>query len=179
MTEPDQLACLCVKHYVFIGDDHTEIVLPEKQYETAERPIHLEIHCEIGSNEGVEDWQLNTDWLIFGEDYGTLDEVDIAVTKCSKATSADLVDFLENALFCPSDDAEAGSYDQQQGWFRDETEDRVITLLQTSTEADINAVIRIVDRELYWLSGKSDSVTIHIENGQVEVVGLGADSRAA
>ncbi len=175
----DQLACLCVKHYVFIGDDHTEIVLPEKQYETVERPVQLEIHCEIGSSEGVEDWQCETDRLIFGEDYVTLDEVDIAVTKCSKASSADLVDFLENALFCPSDDAEAGSYDQQRDWFRDETEDRIITLLQTSAEADINAVIRIVDRELYWLGGKSNSVTIRIENGRVEVVGLGAEHQAA
>jgi hypothetical protein len=175
----DQLACLCVKHYVFIGDDHKEIVLPEKQYETTERPVRLEIHCEIGSNEGVEDWQCETDWLIFGEDYVTPDEVDIAVTKCSKVTSADLVDFLENALFCPSDDSDAGSYDQQQGWFRDEAEDRIITLLQTSAEADINAVIRIVDRELYWLGGKSDSVTIHIENGLVEVVGLHDASVAA
>lgn len=175
----DQLACLTVKHYVFIGDDHTKIVLPEQQYETAERPVRLEIHCEIGSNEGVEDWQCETDWLIFGEDYVTLDEVDIAVTNYSKATSADLVDFLENALFCPSDDAEAGSYDQQRDWFRDETEDRVITLLQTSVEADINAVIRIVDRELYWLRGKSDSVTIHIANGRVEVVGLHDASVAA
>ncbi len=175
----DQLACLSVKHYVFIGDDHAEIILPEKQYETDGRPTQLEIHCEIGSNEGVENWQCTTDWLIFGEDYVTLDEVDIAVTKCSKTTSADLVDFLENALFCPSDDAEAGSYDQQRDWFRDETEDRIITLLQTSAEADINAVIRIVERELYWLSGKSDSVTIHIKNGHVEVVGLEAEHQAA
>ena len=175
----DQLACLCVKHYVFIGEDHTKIILPEKQYETVERPVRLEIHCEIGSNEGVDDWQCETDWLIFGEDFVTLDEVDIVVTKCSQATSADLVDFLEKALFCPSDDAEAGLYDQQRDWFRDETEDRIITLLQTSAEADINAVIRIVDRELYWLSGKSDSVTIHIENGRVEVVGLDDVSVAA
>jgi len=175
----DQLACLSVKHYVFIADDHTKVILPEQQNETTERPTHLEIHCEIGFNEGIEDWQCETDWLIFGEDYVTLDEVDIAVTKCSKSTNADLVDFLENALFCPSDDAEAGSYDQQRDWFRDETEDRVIALLQTSAEADINAVIRIVDRELYWLSGKSDSVTIHIENGSVEVVGLGAEYQAA
>lgn len=175
----DQLACLSVKHYVFIGDDHTKIILPEKQYETTERPVQLEIHCEIGSNEGVDDWHLNTDWLIYGEDYVTLDEVDIAVTKCSKATSADLVDFLENALFCPSDDSDAGSFDQQRDWFRDEAEDRVIALLETSAEADINAVIRIVDRELYWLRGKSNSVTIHIENGRVEVVGLHDASVAA
>ena len=175
----DQLACVAVKHYHVICDDHLKIVLPGERHESTERPDKLEIHCEIGSCDGVEDWSLCTDWLILGEEYEQLDEVDVAVVKRSKATSDDLVDFLENAIFCPSDESDAGSYDQQQEWFRDAAEDLAITLLETSVEADINAVIRIVDRELYWLRRKSSSVTIHIENGRIEVVGLSADNKAA
>lgn len=167
------------KHYHVICDDHLKVVLPGECHESVERPDTLEIHCEIGSFEGVEDWSLCTGWLIFGEDNEQLDEVDIAVTKRSKATSDDLVDFLENAVFCSSDDAEAGSFDQQQSWFRDAAEDLAITLLETSVEADINAVIRIVNRELYWLRRKSSSVTIRIVNGRVEVEGLDAKSHAA
>lgn len=169
----DALACLVVKHYCVIGDDdHSEIVLPGARSTSADRPDRLEIHCEIGSDSGVVDWQFETDRLILGEDHDYLDEVDILVTKFSKATSADLVDFMERALFCPSDDAEAGSWDQQRNWFHDEAEDMAIALLQTSAEADTNAVIRIVERELYWLRRKSGAVTIRIENGHVDVTGL-------
>lgn len=108
----DQLALVSVTGYRVIGDTETVCVEPDKRHTMAERPDRLKIHCTLADAAHSQEWTLATDWLIFGEDDWGLDEVDIAVTKSSKATSADLVDFLEHALFDPSDDSVAGSYDQ-------------------------------------------------------------------
>jgi hypothetical protein len=168
----DQLARLAAKGYRVIGDTDTACVEPGKRHTITERPDQLEIHCTLADAAHTEDWVLGTDRLILGEDDWGLDEVDIAVTKSSKATSADLVDFLEHALFNPSDDSEAGSYDQQERWFRDEAEDLAINLLETSLEAKINAITRVIDRELYWLRRSDQTVTVQIGEGRITVKGL-------
>jgi hypothetical protein len=172
----DDLARLTVDHYRVVGDTETNCVKPAERFTLAERPDALEIHCTLAGKGDqtrcTENWSCATDWLIFGEDDWGLDEVDIAVTKTSKATSADLVDFLQASLFNPSDDCEAGSYDQQQEWFRDEAEDIAINLLNSELEARRQAVIRVVDRHLDWLPKTDDPVTITIQNGRTQVSGL-------
>lgn len=168
----DQLARVSVKGYRIVGDTDTVCVAPGKRHTMTERPDQLEIHCTLVDAARSEEWTVSTDWLIFGEDDWGLDEVDIVVTKSSKATSADLVDFLEHALFNPSNDSEAGSYDQQQRWFRDEAEDLVINLLETNLEAQINAITRVIDRELYWLRRSDRTITVQIGKGRIEVSGL-------
>lgn len=172
----DDLTRLAVDHYRVVGDTETKCVKPAERFTLADRPDGLEVHCTLSGKEDQfsckESWSCATDWLIFGEDDWGLDEVDIAVAKLSKATSADLVDFLQASLFNPSDDSEAGSYDQQQEWFRDEAEDLSINLLNSELEARRQAVIRIVDRHLYWLPKTDDAVTITIQNGRTQVSGL-------
>ena len=168
----DQLARVSVKGYRIVGDTDTTCVEPGNRHTMTERPDQLEIHCTLSDATHTEEWTLATDWLILGEDDWGLDEVDIAVTKSSKATSADLVDFLERALFDPSDDVDAGSYDQQQRWFRDEAEDLAINLLETSHEAQINAITRVIDRELYWLRRQDQIITVNIGKGRIVVTGL-------
>lgn len=170
----DQLAQLTVQEYRVIGDTETICVAPNTRCNFDERPEALEIHCTLVDATHSEDWTLTTDWLIFGEDDWGLEEVDIAVTRTSKMTSADLVDCLERALFNPSDDIEAGSYDQQQQWFRDEAEDLAINLLETSLEAEINAITRVIDRELYWLRRKDQVITVDIGKGRIDVRGIEA-----
>lgn len=169
----DQLARVAVKGYRVIGDTETICVEPGKRYDLTGRPDQLEIQCFLQDGSHSEDWTLRTDWLILGEDDWGLDDVDIAVTKTSKATSNDLVDFLENALFDPSDESEAGSYDQQQRWFRDEAEDLAINLLETDLEAKINAITRVIDRDLYWLRRSDETITIEIGKGRIDVNGIG------
>lgn len=168
----DQLARVSVNGYRVIGDTETTCIKPGDRFTIGERPDQLEIHCTLTEAAHTEDWVLSTDWLILGEDDWGLDDVDIAVTKTSKATSADLVDFLERALFNPSDDAEAGSYDQQERWFRDEAEDLAINLLETSLEAQINAITRVLDRELHWLRRSNQTITVEIGKGRIEISGL-------
>ncbi|WP_299592835.1 hypothetical protein [uncultured Tateyamaria sp.] len=172
----DQLARVSVTGYRVIDDTDTVCVEPGKRHTLAERPDHLEIHCSLIDGAHTEKWVLSTDWLILGEDDWGLDDVDITVTKSSKATAADLVDFLERALFNPSDDSEAGSYDQQQQWFRDEAEDLAIDLLETSLEVQINAITRVIDRELHWLRRSDKVITVQIGNGRIEVEGLQNES---
>jgi len=168
----DQLARVAVKGYRVIGDTDTACVEPGKRHTITERPDQLEIHCTLADAAHRENWVIGTDWLILGEDDWGLDDVDIAVTRSSKANSADIVDFLEHALFNPSDDSEAGSYDQQERWFRDEAEDIAIKLLETSLEAKINAITRVIDRELYWLRRSDQMITVRIGKGRIEVTGL-------
>lgn len=168
----DQLARMSVTGYRVIDDTDTVCVEPGKRHTLAERPDQLEIHCSLIDGAHTEKWVLSSDWLILGEDDWGLDDVDIAVTKSSKATAADLVDFLERALFNPSDDVEAGSYDQQQQWFGDEAEDLAIDLLETSLEVQINAITRVIDRELYWLRRSDQVITVQIGKGRIEVEGL-------
>ncbi|MCQ0090364.1 MULTISPECIES: ATP-binding protein [Rhodobacterales] len=175
----EQLTRLSVKEYRVIGDTDTFCVAPGKRLTMTERPDQLEIQCILADATYSEAWTLATDWLIFGEDDWGLDDVDIAVTKSSKATSADLVDFLEHALFCPSDDAEAGSYDQQERWFRDEAEDLAINMLETSLDAEINAITRVIDRELYWLRRQDQIITVEIGKGRIDVSGLNPQPVAA
>lgn len=175
----DRLTRLSVEDYRVIGDTDTVCVAPGDRLTMTERPHKLEIHCTLSDVTHSEDWTLETDWLILGEDGWGLDDVDIAVTKSSKATSSDLVDFLERALFCPSGGAEAGSYDQQERWFRDEAEDLAINLLETSLEAQTNAIARVIDRELYWLRRQDQIITVEIGKGRIEVSGLDAQSVAA
>lgn len=82
---------------------------------------------------------------------------------------------LEAALFSPSDDAEAGSYDQQQEWFSDEAEDMAITLLDSVNAADLNLIKRVLRRELTWRLPKGTDVTIRITGRDISVSGLADD----
>lgn len=66
------------------------------------------------------------------------------MTTNATMTPAVLVEFLGATLFSPSDDTEAGSYDQQQQWFADEAEDLALTLLESSATADRRAKARLV-----------------------------------
>lgn len=107
-----------------------------------------------------------------------LDDVDIRVTCQSKITPHELQKFLTDALFSPSDDVDAGSYEQQQEWFTDEAEDLCIRLLQSEADADLNAIIRTVRRELLWRMPKRGSFLIRIENREVSIEGLPLASNA-
>lgn len=168
----DALPCLALTGYRIKHGDSIERLPLETTPLTNERPQRLFIEGEIGTPTDVVPWELETDYLVLGEDHCHIDEADICVTVSSVITHDDLVDHLKRALFCPSDDYEAGSYDDQEQWFTDEAEDRAITLLQSDNDANANAVIRTITRELYWLCKPKSDVTIRIIEGKVHVAGL-------
>ncbi len=174
----DALPCLALGGYRLAHATGTERLPLDANTLTHERPERLFIEGQIGTVTDLVPWELETDVLILGEDHCHIDEVDICVTSSSKVTHDDLIDLVKRALFCRADDVDAVSYDEQERWFTDEAEDRMITLLKSNSEANINAVIRTVARELYWLCKPKSDVTIRILDGQVSVEGMDASEDA-
>lgn len=168
----DTLPCLALSGYRLEHVESIERVPLGETPLTHERPAKAYIEGEIGTVTDLIPWQLETDALILGEDYGHIDEADFCVPIGAEITHDDLIDLVKRALFNPSDDVEAGSYDEQERWFLDEAEDRIIALLQSQHEMNVNAVIRTISRELYWLCKPANDVTIRIVEGQITVDGI-------
>lgn len=168
----DRLATMTVKTFGMAFGDEVEDVEPPDMFARAGRPDRLEIKLEIGSGEIARPWTLDTDLIVTGVEYEPLDEMDIRVIHQSKITPQELKSFLTDALFCPSDDAEAGSYEQQERWFADEAEDLSITLLRSAEASDLNAIKRAVVHEIAWRLPKDKNFVIRIDGGKVTVKGL-------
>ena len=134
-------------------------------------PDRLDVVLDVSGAEKTE-WVLETDLIVQGVDQGSLDEAEILVTKQSAISPSNLTTFLVDALYSPSDDVEAGSYEEQERWFSDEAEDLSIALLETAHAADLNAIVRVVERELVWRVPREDAILIRIEHRKISVEGL-------
>lgn len=172
----DRLRRITVRSYRMHTDGDFQKIDPCDAFEGQGRPDILEVDVKVSDGESECGWLLPTDLIVTGPDYGELDEVDIRITRQSTITPSELQTFLTDALFSPSDDVEAGSYDQQQNWFADDAEDLSIRLLQSETEADLNAIVRTVRCELLWRMPKQGSFLIRIENGEISIEGLPSTS---
>ncbi|MBP0440460.1 hypothetical protein [Tianweitania sediminis] len=168
----DGLRRITLRSYRMHTASNYQKIEPFDVFEGQGRPDILEVDVNVSDGKSACGWLLPTDLIVAGPDYGALDEVDIRVTHQSEITPHELETFLTDALFCPSDDVDAGSYEQQQQWFGDEAEDVCIRLLQSESDADLNAIIRTVRRELVWRMPKKGSFLIHIEDGEVSIGGL-------
>lgn len=120
----------------------------------------------------VQPWLCETDRLVLAPPDAHIDEAQICLTRSSKATFLCLVEHLTRALFSPSHDAEAGSYDNQLQWFTDEAEDLVVVYLESIEDMHRHQTLRTVHRELWWLMKEHTDVTIHIRGREVDVFGL-------
>ncbi len=176
----DELSRMLVKSYRIEIDGAVEEVDPCDLFCAKGRPDRLTILLEIAGSEHLER-ALETDLIVLGPDYGSLDEMEILVTKQSAITPSELTTFLVDALFSPSDDADAGSYEQQEEWFSDQAEDLSIALLETEHAADLNAIVRVVERDLVWRVPREGAFLIRIDDRKVSVEGFSptADARAS
>ncbi|CAM5277554.1 hypothetical protein ATER59S_00343 [Aquamicrobium terrae] len=173
----DRLRRITLRSYrMHIGGDYQKID-PFEIFTGDGRPDILEVDVDVGDSQSKCGWLLPTDLIVTGPDHAALDEVDIRVTKQSEITPSELQTFLTDALFSPSDDVDAGSYEQQQQWFDDEAEDLCICLLQSGPDADLNAIVRTVRRELLWRMPKEGCFLIRIENGEISIEGLSPAGR--
>ncbi|WP_240960145.1 ATP-binding protein [Novosphingobium olei] len=102
--------------------------------------ITLELSDQFGG--GLD---LPTDLaLLEGDDSWTdVDTVRIALTKRSRLDPGDLTDFIIDAVFSPSDDFDADSYDTQETRVRYEAAARAYAMLEDDDAATL-AVIRMV-----------------------------------
>lgn len=169
----DALSRLAVVGYRLIRAAGDERLRQGENPSSGGRPDRLVIEGQISTASDCVLWELESDVLVLGpEEPCDLDEIDLRVTKASSVTHDDLVDLLTRSVFCASDDLDAGTYDDQLRWFTDRAEDLVIKLLESDHEANVNAVIRVISRELYWLKNRDTDVTIHIAGNRVSVTGL-------
>jgi hypothetical protein len=175
----DEFRRIRIKSYRVEIDGRIDEIDPSDFSCAKGRPDRLEVVLEI-SNTEKPDWILETDILVLGPDFGSLDEMEILVTKQSAITPSELTTFLVDALFSPSDDADAGSYEQQAEWFSDEAEDLSFALLETEHAADLNAIVRVVERDLVWRVPREGAFLIRIDDRKVSVEGLSppGDARA-
>jgi hypothetical protein len=173
----DRLRRITLRSYRMHIASNYQKIEPFDVFEGQGRPDILEVDVNVSDGKSVCGWLLPTDLIVAGADYGALDEVDIRVTRNSEITPHELETFLTDALFSPSDDVDAGSYDQQQQWFGDEAEDVSIRLLQSESDADLNAIVRTVRRELLWRMPKRGSFLIRIENENISIEGLPVDAK--
>ncbi len=176
----DEISRMLVKSYRMEIDGEVEEAHPCDLFCRKGRPDRLTILLEITETEHPER-ALETDLIVVGPEYGSLDEMEILVTKQSAITPSELTTFLIDALFSPSDDADAGSYEQQAEWFSDEAEDLSIALLETEHAADLNAIVRVVERDLVWRVPREGAFLIRIDDRKVSVEGFSSagDERAS
>ncbi len=167
----DALRCIQIRSYRIEIDGAVEEKEPFDLFAANARPDRLEVVLDVSGAEKTE-WVLETDLIVQGVDHGSLDEAEILVTKQSAITPSQLTTFLVDALYSPADDAEAGSYEEQERWFSDEAEDLSIALLETAHAADLNAIVRVVERELVWRVPREDAILIRIDHRKISVEGL-------
>ncbi|WP_349507346.1 hypothetical protein [Agrobacterium pusense] len=167
----DGLRCIQIRSYRMEVGGAVEEKEPFDLFGANARPDRLEVVLDVSGAEKTE-WVLETDLMVQGVDHGSLDEAEILVTKQSAITPSHLTTFLVDALYSPADDAEAGSYEEQERWFSDEAEDLSIALLETAHAADLNAIVRVVERELVWRVPREDAILIRIDHRKISVEGL-------
>ena len=178
----DALLCVAHKGYRAHFGSMRQDIAPGDHLDAKTRPDRLQVMLECAgpavicrddpTEPFIEILTLETDVILLGEDYASPEEVDVVVTAGSSITPADLADLLEVALFSPSDDFEADSRDHQRRCFCDEAEDLGVKLLVSHRDADINAIIRTIHRELLWRLPSDCPVSIHIDGQDIRVDGL-------
>ena len=87
---------------------------------------------------------LDTDFWITEDDscWSDPDNAHIALTRGSKLDPSDLTELIIDAIFCPSDDSDADSYDTQETRFRHDAAVRAHAILE-GEDAAIIAGIRM------------------------------------
>jgi len=166
----DALRFIQIKSYRMENGGAVEEHEPQDFFGDTGRPDRLEIILEVSNAENPE-WILEADLIVQGSDYGSLDEAVIVVAKQSAITPPELAAFLVDALYSPSGDPDAGPYTLQKRWFSDEAEDLSISLLETDYAADLNAIVRIVERELLWRVPRKGTFLIRIDDRNISLEG--------
>lgn len=138
-----------------------------------ERPDRLFVTGRVMQDGAEIDWQVETDLILFADAHASsVDETILCLTGAATVTAPDLVDLMIRAIFCPSQDFDAGSYDSQLQWFTDEAEDTAIAYLEDADAVHRNQVERVIRRELYWILRPTAQITVEIVGSQIEIHGL-------
>lgn len=130
----------------------------------------IDAEFEIVGADGVLPFRISTD-VAFGTDANAWDGLEaarVAWVEAESLTAGDLVDLLDAAWFCASDDAECDSYDSQRRYFEDEAHELAVELMHGRDAAICDQVRRLLDTHR-WLLPQGRSLRILASKDRVKV----------
>ena len=127
---------------------------------------HLHIVRADGSPESIT---IPADLAFAGEDSAWAGEARPLVTADGGIAPEELADLLRAALFSPSDDAGADSWETQRDRFEEEALHAALKLLCSEDEARRRTIAEAVSREVLWAAPSDRDVRIDIRERKVEV----------
>jgi hypothetical protein len=134
--------------------------------------IQLELTDQHGHRLDIE-----TDFAIQESDdcWGDPDQARIVLTQSSELSPDDLTDLIIDAVFSPSDDSDADSYDTQETRFRHDAAVRAYAILEGEDAAIIAGIRMAFADRIAWRipHGRTLSLTWSQEGSQLQLVDAG------
>ena len=135
-----------------------------------ERPEAIRFRLFVRQNEGSETViDLPGDLAFAGEAWSCAYDALPMVTADSDLGPRELAQLIRAAFFCPSDDAEADSWERQRADFEQEALLVATRLLVSDDEARKTTIADAVARDLFWLIPHDRGVDIAVRNRKVTV----------
>ena len=135
-----------------------------------ERPEAIRFRLFVRPNEGSESViDLPGDVAFAGEAWSCAYDALPMVTADSDLHPRELAQLIRAAFFCPSDDADADSWERQRADFEQEALLVATRLLVSDDEARKTTIADAVARDLFWLIPHDRGVDIAVRNRKVTV----------
>jgi hypothetical protein len=97
------------------------------------------------------------------DDYGYPDELTVLVTRDSPLSPPSLADIITDCGFSPSDDVEAGSYQDQRDYYERKALHRAFELLGVGDECDLAKIRNDFIEFVSWLVPKGRTLSLHYD----------------
>ena len=135
-----------------------------------QRPESIRIRADVrGIKAARRTLDLPADLAFAGEAWTRVGDALPLVTATSAVKPRKLADLLYDAFFCPSDDADADSWERQRADFEAEALHVATRLLVSDDEARLRSIADAVERELFWLIPRERGADIAVRNGRATV----------
>ncbi|MBK9005251.1 MAG: ATP-binding protein [Sphingomonadales bacterium] len=131
-----------------------------------QRPHRLTITLASPTAPPIE---LDTDAAILACDAYCPDDVAIAVTNGSTIDADDLATMIYDAVFSPSDDADADSWDSQSSRFQHDAQVRAVEILNGSSAAVMADIRLAFFDKIAWRIPRGKKLTLSYANGNTEL----------
>lgn len=143
----DSLPCFQRTGEIYLQNDGSE--MPNEDSSSTLRPDSIILHL---ADQHGNQLKIETDFDIQDrEDYWSdIDAVQIALTRASALDPGDLTDLLIEAVFSPSDDSDADSYDTQETRFRHDAAVRAHAILEGEDAATLAGIRMAFGDRIAW-----------------------------
>ena len=135
-----------------------------------QRPDSIRIQVDVPGADGARrTLDIPADLAFAGEAWTWVGDALPLVTAASALDPHELAALLYDAFFCPSDDADADSWERQRADFEAEALHVATRLLVSDDEARRRSIADAVERQLFWLIPRDRGADIAVRNGRVTV----------